>query len=65
MPYATVDNPLTRAQSICPLCNGSKPRGLVACWPCYRETNMRNGNPVAEALITRFERALVEDRNHA
>ena len=58
----TVDNPTVRASSVCPLCDGSKPVGLVACWSCYRAHGMRNGNEVAEERIARREAALQDAR---
>lgn len=51
----TADHPLVRASNSCPLCNGPKPVGLVACWPCYHETNMRYGNATSEAMINHVE----------
>ncbi len=48
-----LDNENVRASNRCPLCNGYKPVGLVACWPCYRLHDLRNGNPEAEAKIDR------------
>ena len=58
----TLDNPLVRASDLCPLCDGLKPVGLVACWSCYRGADMRNGNAVAEQRIARREAALQEER---
>ena len=54
----TSDNPLVRKSDLCPLCDGLKSLGLVACWTCYRAADMRNGNPAAEARIAGRERAL-------
>lgn len=54
----TVDNPLVRASSTCPLCNFAKAPGLVACWPCYNAHDLRNGNPEAEAQIANREQRL-------
>ena len=56
------DNPLVRASNLCPLCDGLKSIGNVACWPCYRAAQMRDGNPVAEERIARREAALQEER---
>ena len=53
-----LDNPLVRASDSCPLCDGLKPVGNVACWPCYRNAEMRHGNPVAEKIIARREATL-------
>ena len=57
-----IDNPLVRKSDLCPLCDGLKSLGLVACWACYRAADMRNGNPVAEARIARRETALRAER---
>lgn len=53
-----MDNPRVRMQIICPVCDGSKDRGLVACWPCFRKYDMRNGNPVCEEIIRDRENEL-------
>lgn len=45
------DNPHVRASTVCPLCSGFKSQGLVACWPCYRSSDLKYGNPAAEAKI--------------
>ena len=37
------DYPKIRASNCCPLCDGPKAKGLVACWPCYRACDMGNG----------------------
>jgi hypothetical protein len=46
-----IDHPYVRRSLECPLCGCNKPFGLVACWPCYNEHDMRNGNPSAEHMI--------------
>lgn len=58
----TVDNPLVRADVTCPLCLGRKAQGIVACWPCYRERNLRNGCRDAEDIIARREQYLANGR---
>lgn len=58
MPYARIDNPLTRQQFRCPLCDGEKPLGNVVCWPCNRQQKDRNRgaySDAAEATIEAFE----------
>jgi hypothetical protein len=50
--------PHIRSATTCPLCRGAKDRGLVACWDCYREQDLRRGNPQCEAIIANHERAL-------
>ena len=50
-----IDTPLVRADSLCPLCAGAKPVGIVACWRYYRATNLKYGNATAEARIMRRE----------
>lgn len=62
MPTIIIDNPRTRAGWTCPLCLGSKDAGLVACWPCFR-TELKRGNPEAEATVSAFENFLeAQDR---
>lgn len=39
------DFPRVRAGELCPVCRRSKPVGCLACWPCYREHDFRNGEP--------------------
>lgn len=39
------DYPLVRASSVCPCCSDPKSPGQLVCWPCYRELDVRNGNP--------------------
>lgn len=57
----TTDNPRTRWQTICPICNGFKDHGLIACWSCFRKHNMRNCNLLAEKVVADFERTLEEN----
>ena len=57
-----LDNPLVRASDLCPLCDGLKPVGNVACWTCYKAAEMKYGNPVAEERISRREAALQEEQ---
>ena len=47
----TLDHPLVRASSKCPICPAPKDIGTVLCWRCYRQLDMRNGNPQAEYLL--------------
>jgi hypothetical protein len=47
----TLDNPHIRRSQQCPFCRGHKTIGLVACWPCYRAHDLRNGNPRAEHIL--------------
>ena len=55
-----IDNENVRASNYCPLCNGRKEVGLVACWPCYRSYNLRQGNPWAEEKIERANGLLMK-----
>jgi hypothetical protein len=55
-----MDYPHVRSSTACPLCQGRKEVGLVACWPCYRARGMRDGNAEAEAMIERAEAGLGE-----
>jgi NMD protein affecting ribosome stability and mRNA decay len=50
-----MDFPRVRASSVCPLCGAEKEAGLVVCWACYREHDMRYGNPEAESAIRAAE----------
>lgn len=51
----------TRLFPICPLCRGTKQQGLVTCWSCYREHDLRNGNEMAEHIIAEFEATLIAE----
>jgi hypothetical protein len=46
-----MDHPLVRKSHTCPLCLGPKDTGLVACWPCFREHDMRNGSQAADDTL--------------
>lgn len=49
-----------RGSKICPLCNGFKGEGLVACWPCYHTHRLRYGdNAEAEAKLDRADDELL------
>jgi len=54
-----IDNENVRASNWCPLCEGQKERGLIACWPCYHIYGLRYGNEKAEA---RMKEANEEDQ---
>jgi len=45
------DHRFVRADTSCPLCQGPKAVGLVACWRCYGIYELRYGNPWAEEAI--------------
>jgi hypothetical protein len=49
-----------RNHPVCPLCYMTKTFDLVVCWPCYRRTGLRNGNPLIEARIRAFGERLAE-----
>lgn len=53
---ARLDHPVVRAHHECPLCGGSKRPGLVACWPCWNEWDLKHGNDEAEVLLDEAER---------
>ena len=57
-----MDYPNVRASPICPLCHKNKARGLLVCWACFREYEMRDGNPTAERLINEAEAELLSNR---
>ncbi len=50
-----VDYPHVRASTLCPLCRANKEAGLLVCWNCYRDYNLRLGNDAAEALIAKAD----------
>jgi hypothetical protein len=52
------DHPRVRASERCPLCGGPKTVGLIACWNCYNQENLRDGNALAEAIFDNAERRL-------
>jgi hypothetical protein len=58
MPGRVSDNPYVRRSKVCPLCDGHKDTGLVACWSCFKARGMRYGNKDAEKIIERTERHL-------
>ena len=53
--YKTLDHPILRSQRECPLCSNRKAVGLVCCWTCYRNFDLRNGNPEANILLDKAE----------
>jgi hypothetical protein len=56
-----MDYPHIRAHGVCPFCNGSKPQGLIACWPCFRRENLRQGeNGYQAAILETREQRLIE-----
>jgi hypothetical protein len=52
------DHPLVRASLICPLCDGAKGAGLVACWPCFRSSGLKECDPGAERIVANRETSL-------
>jgi hypothetical protein len=54
----SLDNPRVRASLVCPLCNGAKASGLIACWPCFRTSGLREGDPAADARVAAREWSL-------
>ena len=46
-----LDHPLVREQTTCPICAKHKDAGLLACWSCYREYDMRSGLSMDAELI--------------
>lgn len=59
------NHPHIRATQSCPICGKYKSVGLVTCWPCYVENDLRNGNAEAEALLDRKELELAEQKKTA
>jgi hypothetical protein len=60
-----IDHPLTRAQETCPLCGGHKNIGLVACWPCFRSSGLKNDDEKAKAKLDTFESVMKQQSNVA
>lgn len=56
----TLDHSLIRASHVCPFCSKAKDAGLVACWPCYRSNDLRNGGGQQTLDVT--EAALLAPR---
>ena len=56
------DHPRVRQSGICPLCDGEKERGLVACWPCFRRSGLKYGAPDAERAIAAVECRLEQEQ---
>lgn len=52
------DNPNVRNHHLCPLCDGPKDVGLVACWPCFRSSGLKYGDAAAERKLTERESQL-------
>lgn len=53
-----LDHPLVRQSTTCPLCQGHKDTGLVACWPCYHDCGLRYGDEYAGRILDRAEKRL-------
>jgi hypothetical protein len=51
------DHPHIRTGTSCPLCNGRKAGGLLACWPCHNAHGLGDGNPHVESRLADYERA--------
>ena len=60
-----MDHPYIRKSDLCPLCDGLKGVGMIACWPCYRGADLRNGNATAEAIFDRRERSLKDEAHES
>jgi hypothetical protein len=62
---ADVDYPNLRQEHLCCLCFGHKGKGLVVCWRCYNEFDMRNGNREVNDALAEVEarlKALLEGK---
>lgn len=59
-----MDYPHVRASGACPLCRENKDFGLIVCWECYHNWNLRYGNLEAELLIEQAETKL-RDAHHS
>lgn len=63
--FPTIDYPRIRRDSTCPFCTRTKDQGLIACWPCFRRENLRQGETAAQAfaLETREQRLITTSSN--
>ena len=57
------DYPLIRAWFDCPLCGGGKDQGLLACWPCYRAFDLKNGDSEVKNILSEKESQLEAREN--
>lgn len=55
---AFLDHPKLRALTCCVVCRRPKDAGLVVCWNCYREKDLRNGNDTVERILDEEEKKL-------
>ena len=55
------DFPNVRAGALCPLCGSGKDAGLLVCWPCYRQNDLRYGNREEERKIEAAEKELGQE----
>ncbi len=53
-----IDNANVRQQETCPVCLNPKSKGLVVCWKCFNEHDMRNGNSDIESILHARESCL-------
>jgi hypothetical protein len=51
------DFPLLRAFHQCPLCGHDKPRGALACWPCFTTHRVGEGDDINKWAQARIDRA--------
>jgi hypothetical protein len=55
-PNLDADFDHVRDSERCALCGHEKQSGLLACWPCYRKFDMRNGlSPAVEKILRQAE----------
>ena len=54
-----MDYPRVRADTTCPICYRAKDRGLIACWPCFRNSGLKDGATAPDRMIYRRETALM------
>ncbi len=53
-----IDNANVRQQTVCPVCLNKKSTGLVVCWKCFNEHDMRDGNADVESILHARESGL-------
>ena len=46
-----MDYPNLRKSKTCPFCRKAKDIGTIACWPCYRSEDLRNGEDACQTAI--------------
>lgn len=56
-----LDRPNIRNSCTCPLCQGPKDRGLLACWPCFNYFKLDGFSEAAEYSLDMAEERLAAE----